>query len=414
MANTLKFGNGEWYGKKDTILAYNDENYNYKPLPFSFERASSATVVNKAGLIETVGSGEPRIDYKDDVNGSLLLEPQRTNSITYSEDFSQSAWAKSGTSVVSGFTSPYKTENAFKLVESTSNQAHTITSSTGTVTSGATTTKSIIVKPNGRRWILLLDIQKPSSRAWFDLELGVVGSLQSEAISSNIEKLSNGYFRCSSTSSVNGTSSTLRMDIVQGDNITTGYQGDGTSGVYIYAAQLEEGSYPTSYIPTQGSAVTRLEDACTNGGNEQVINSTEGVLYAEISALANGGDDRQISISSGSTSNRVSFQYNSSTNLLAMFVFIGGVAQETFTYTVADSTNISKVALKYKANDCSFYVNGVEVSSGIAFTGFSASTLSTLSFNRGSTSSPLYGNVKDVRVYNTALTDSELQKLTTI
>ena len=82
MANTLKFGNGEWYGKKDTILAYNDETSNYKPLPFNFSRASSATVVNKDGLIETVGSGEPRIDYKDDSKGALLLEPQRTNLIT--------------------------------------------------------------------------------------------------------------------------------------------------------------------------------------------------------------------------------------------------------------------------------------------------------------------------------------------
>jgi len=79
MANTLKFGNGEWYGKKDTILAYNDENSNYKPLPFNFSRASKATVVNKDGLIEEVGSGQPRIDYKDNSKGALLLEPQRSN-----------------------------------------------------------------------------------------------------------------------------------------------------------------------------------------------------------------------------------------------------------------------------------------------------------------------------------------------
>ena len=85
--NTLKFGNGEWYGKKDTILAYNDENSNFKPLPFSFDRASSATRVNKDGLIETVGSGEPRIDYKDDSKGALKLEPSRSNLVTYSNLF---------------------------------------------------------------------------------------------------------------------------------------------------------------------------------------------------------------------------------------------------------------------------------------------------------------------------------------
>ena len=87
MANTLKFGNGEWYGKKDTILAYNDENNNYKPLPFDFSRGSTptgskATTINKDGLIETVGNNVPRIDYKDNSKGALLLEPSRSNLIT--------------------------------------------------------------------------------------------------------------------------------------------------------------------------------------------------------------------------------------------------------------------------------------------------------------------------------------------
>ena len=79
MANTLNLGNGNWGVKKDSLLAYNSENGNFKPLPFDFTRASSATVVNKAGLIETVGSGEPRIDFSSDTKGALKLEPQRNN-----------------------------------------------------------------------------------------------------------------------------------------------------------------------------------------------------------------------------------------------------------------------------------------------------------------------------------------------
>ena len=82
MANTLELGNGKWATGKDTVLAFNDENNNFKPLPFSFSRASSCTVVNKDGLIETVGSGEPRIDFKDNTKGALLLEPTRSNVIT--------------------------------------------------------------------------------------------------------------------------------------------------------------------------------------------------------------------------------------------------------------------------------------------------------------------------------------------
>jgi hypothetical protein len=53
MANTFKFGNGKWAVKDGSALAYNDENGNFKPLPFDFTRASSATRVNKDGLIET-------------------------------------------------------------------------------------------------------------------------------------------------------------------------------------------------------------------------------------------------------------------------------------------------------------------------------------------------------------------------
>ena len=87
MANTLELGNGKWATGKDTVLAFNDQNNNFKPLPFSFSRASSGTVVNKDGLIETVGSGEPRIDFKDNTKGALLLEPTRSNLLPYSEDF---------------------------------------------------------------------------------------------------------------------------------------------------------------------------------------------------------------------------------------------------------------------------------------------------------------------------------------
>ena len=73
MANTLKFGAGQWATKEGSTLAYNDENDNYKPLPFTFTRASNATVVNKAGLIETVGNGIPRIDFLGNTQGALLL-----------------------------------------------------------------------------------------------------------------------------------------------------------------------------------------------------------------------------------------------------------------------------------------------------------------------------------------------------
>jgi len=76
MANTLKFGNGNWATKEGSALAYNDENGNFKPLPFDFSRASKATVINKDGLIEEVGSGEPRIDFLGNTQGAFFVRAE--------------------------------------------------------------------------------------------------------------------------------------------------------------------------------------------------------------------------------------------------------------------------------------------------------------------------------------------------
>jgi hypothetical protein len=131
MAATLKLGDRKWATKEGSLLAYNDENNNYKPLPFDFTRASSATRVNKQGLIETVASGVPRIDFTD-ANGALLLEPQRTNLITYSEDFSNAFWLIQNSSITLNSTiSPDGTLNAAKLTENTSNSTHRILNGAG-------------------------------------------------------------------------------------------------------------------------------------------------------------------------------------------------------------------------------------------------------------------------------------------
>ena len=89
------------------------------------------------------------------------------------------------------------------------------------------------------------------------------------------------------------------------------YVGDGSS-FYLWGAQLEQGSYPTSYIPTYGVSQTRAQDICNGAGDVNTFNSTEGVLYTEISALSNDGANRAISIyKDSSLDNLINIQYNS-------------------------------------------------------------------------------------------------------
>lgn len=119
MANTFKFGtNGNWAVKDGYALAYNDENNNFKPLPFDFTRASSATTLNRQGLIETVGSGKPRIDFTDNTSGHLLLEPSRMNKLLRSNEFNTTWTLGSALNLTSGQTSALTGNNNAWLLSS--------------------------------------------------------------------------------------------------------------------------------------------------------------------------------------------------------------------------------------------------------------------------------------------------------
>jgi hypothetical protein len=389
MANTLELGNGKWATGKDTVLAFNDENNNFKPLPFSFSRNSSATVVNEEGLIETVGSGEPRIDFKDNTKGALLLEPSRSNLVAYSEDFSNSYWNKNNSTVVSGFVSPSADSplGAFKLV-ATTNDPYIYKN--GFNVTANTQTASIYVKGVGS------SIGKEGRILfWY------IGTAGGTTLSVPFTLTSDWQRVQGSSTPTSGGTIALRIDLP--DVSVVGEE------VLIYGAQLEEGSYATSYIPTSGSAVTRIADVCNNGGNEQVINSTEGVLYAEVSTFADNTYKR-ISINNGSYVNSIVFDFIDDNNLYGK-VFVGGSPIATILASGLNIENNNKLAFKYKQNDFALWVNGIQV--GVDTSGSTPSGLNTLGLDLAG-NQDFYGNTKDIRVYNTALTDAELQALTTI
>ena len=407
MANTLKFGNGEWYGKKDTILAYNDENKNYKPLPFDFSRGGSDTVVNKDGLIETVGSGQPRIDYKDNSKGALLLEPSRSNLVNNSNF--QSGWSLlSGGSITQNQSiSPDGTQNAAILSGDGvgSNAAYTFINVTT-----QEYTYSMFAK-KGSEYILRMKgfSGGANGNVEFNLNNGTIETPSDGNFSNEkIEDYGNGWYRCSVkvtvTSSGSKTFGFNREAIVSGDLFS------------VYGVQFEQGSYPTSYIPTQGGVVTRLADSCSNGGNDQVINSTEGVLYAEISTNTDA-TDKAISLNNGVTgslNNRLWIGYSTSSKRVYALGYVNNTIQFALSKLMTDETAFVKIACKYALNDVSFFVNGEKVgtdTSALAFT-----QLNSLDFNigNGSGAASFYGNTKDLRVYNTTLSDSELIALTQV
>ena len=363
-----------------------------------------ATRVNKDGLIETVGSGEPRIDYKDDSKGALLLEPSRSNLIEYSN-------LKSGWSLLSGGSiaydqtiSPDGTQNASVLSGDgvNGNSIYDFV-----ILSTQTYIFSVFAKQKDASIISLKGFSGGAAgTSKFNLSNGTIDTVSAGQFSDEkIEDYGNGWYRCS-----------VKITATSSGSKTLGFGGENSDSgelFSLYGAQLEQGSYATSIIPTQGSAVTRVDDVCNNGANEQVINSTEGVLYFEGSALANDGTDRKITLSDNSLNNAINFGYSRFSGNINAEVISGGVLQTSgFGATGVTQDNNNKFALSWGNGISKFYVNGTLASSHTNVT--SPIGMNVLNFSLSSGFQKMFSNTKDLRVYNTALTDQELINLTTI
>jgi hypothetical protein len=339
------------------------------------QQAFNGSITN-ISIIELQENGVPRLDYTNGT-ASILLENQSTNLLNYSNDFSNSDWTKqSGVTATYNTTetlSPDGTYNATKLI------GNGTTGIFDSVTVSGVVSRSIYIKSvTGNVNVILKDPQNTVTQK-----------------------------------TLNVTTQWQRFELVEDNTISSqGLWVDDipSSGIYIYGAQIESQSYTTSYIPTDGSSVTRAAETLTNAGNSDLINSTEGVLYADISALANDGTNRAISISDGTTSNVVRFYYSTTDNRIVGNVKSGGSSVFNFNNVLSNAVDFIKLAIKYKANDFKMYVNGVEVSTDTS--GAAPIGLKELAFDNGAGNDNFFGRCKTVAVFKEALSDTELACLT--
>jgi hypothetical protein len=349
----------------------------------------------------------------------------RTNLYPYSEDFS--SWDNQNTTISSNLvTSPDGTENASEILETTTNGNHGRYYTLYSVSGGTDYSVSMFVKKLNRRYFGLQSWYGSTrgAIAFFDLDTGTLLYEFAEGTdysvsNSKIEDYGNGWYKISTVFQIPSGSTFYAGFVLADSEWTTGtsydnaYTGDATKGAYIWGAQLEEGSYGTSYIPNFGTAagVTRNQDIFTRDGIGSLINDSEGVLFAEIAALSDDSDSKRITISDGTLTNRITLSIAS--NIISGFINVNNVTQYTFYESGITTTDFNKIAIKYKVNDFAIWINGVEYDVDTSGITFSADTLNTLNFsNATNLSNFFYGKVKQLQVYGTALTDEELTLLT--
>ena len=386
---------------------------------FDFTRGTIATRINAQGLIEEVASVENRLNYSlldGEVVGCphLLLEPSRTNLFTQSETFSN--WGNSqSTSALNEGISPNGSNTAIKVVPTTLTSSWSgLNSQSVSITSGENYTFSVFAKKDEYSYVQVGGSTPLFNGSFSTIDLSNGTVVYESGINADVENYGNDWYRISFTqtaiSSGSGLVGFIAVYNYAPNSRLQSFGGDGTSGILIWGAQYEVGDYMSSYIKTNGSAVTRAAETCNGSGDAATFNDSEGVLMAEISALADDGTIRTFSLSSGSSSNSVRFYFGSN-NSINYNVKVGGANQFTKTYTLNNQEEFNRILLKYKANDFALWVNGFEVDTNTS--GNTPIGLSEIAFDSGDDGvSICYSNTKQIQYFDSILDSEQLEQLT--
>ena len=346
----------------------------------TFTRASNATYFDASGVLQTASNNAPRFDH-DPVTGAsrgLLIEEARTNLLVRGEEFENASWEKSNGSVTANSAAaPDGTTKADTFTENTTYGEHFIDQVLGSVTSGTTYSWSCFVKSNGKPTIALRfttgatwsTVAGEVAAAFFDLSSGTITQTTGGA-TSTISSIGSGWYRVSITSTALATTfAGFRINLMGSGNYF--YTGDGTSGLYIWGAQLEAGAFPTSYIPTSTAAATRSADSAVVTPISSFYNQSEGTVFCESATTALVAGDNQgiwgvgdntLAFANGNT---LWVNYGGSlSNRIAVGSLVSGVTvvNGINNTSVAQSANtFARSAVVYKLDDYAISTNGSSV-----------------------------------------------------
>jgi hypothetical protein len=399
-------------------------------IPTFTSRATTARYTDANGVLQTASIDEARDNHHVYIDGQyvptgLLMEASATNEQTFSAGFS--AWGQSGCSLVSNVANaPDGVLTADQVVENTGNSVHRMRRNVA-LDGVSDYVASVFVKSNGRNVRLLEDRNEGASiRFEFDTET-ITPLVSTDLNGYGFEKYTDGWYRVwmAFTSTYVGDNQ-FHIGCVDGADPT--YLGDGSSGIYLYGAQVELGYYPTSYIETSGSAVTRSADVYTTAtatrsadtpfisGSilDDFYNQDEGTFLATVRAeqYISGQIHRIIELNKdGSTANRILLTIDN-TGSFQLLVTKEGVDQCDLVFSSATPGQDIKLAITLKENGFALFVDGVKLGQDLDGETVIVNGL-FIGYSNHSTDHWFNGILKSLVYFPVALADQLLIDLTT-
>jgi hypothetical protein len=386
---------------------------------FNVTRATTATRVNASGLIESVASGIPRLDYP--LGGgcpALLVEPSAQNLALQSEAFNTTwsririnAFGSGSVANTTGTLDPYGTNLADYLQEDTSaSDTHRMNQSIAVV-SGTTYSMTCFLKSAERFQVGLYVFQGGVERyTIFNLASGTATATNATG---GIENYGNGWYRCRTTFTATASGTLSPGIYLCDDSGNLAYTGTGTKGLYAFGFQFETGSIATSYIPTTTAAATRNVDQITvSDAVSGCIGQTEGTLYAEVDMRVIPQFIVPISIDVGTVDEYLILAANSDGAFRVVIKKSTG-SQTQLIISSSNPVGVYKLALAYKNGDYALSINGAT-----PLTSSDSTNYPTGTFSRVHLSLQAYGvglcRTRAAALYTTRLTNAQLQALTTL
>lgn len=395
---------------------------------FQLEQRSSATaytattsqaITNYIPVLQTASAGQARFDHNPTTGESLglLIEEARTNSLTYSADLGNAYWNNNNINVTTNtIIAPDGTLTGDKVAANTTSGGHYSYPNAGIVVSAGTYTASIYAKA-GERSRLLAALYSGSNYEMVQFDLSN-GTILQEAVAgiASITSVGNGWYRCTVTRTLGAVTTYFSFGPYTNttlSNLTVfpTYAGDGFNGIFIWGAQLEAGSFATSYIPTTGSTATRNADAASMTGTNfsSWFNGGAGTVFTESLPISATASSRVCAFSDGSSSNRILI-IASTGNHLYVDAYGSNVADlDGGTYS---SSVFNKQGSGYAVNDYAVTINGGAIasdSSGATPVGINVLYIGA---DSNGTSNILNGRIRKLAYYPIRVTNAQLQSLT--
>jgi len=372
---------------------------------------ADATRVNKDGLIESVAANQARLDYPltDGVVGdcpNLLLEPSRTNLVLRSEELN-TTWLTFRSSVTANdIVSPDGSQNAEKIIQQSGETSSGGVYQNLTLSSSTVYTYSVFLKSGGYDFgMIRID---GGQYAWFNLSSGTVGTITGSG-SSSIQDFGNGWYRCSFTITTTSTTGQPHIYIANSDGSQTLSGADGVKGIYAWGAMVEQGSYPTSYIPTEGSSVTRSAETTNATVPSGIFGTSGGTIYVE-GVVGVPDTSGQMPFTAGTDTSNLIYIWIQTNGTLVVESYTTtaqcGIYSSSGILSVGDSY---KIAFGYANNDFVLYLNGTQIGTD---TSGSIAIPANVKLGNYITSGYTSGKIKQVMIFNTRLSNTELQTLT--